>query len=761
MPNLRNVTGGDKDAIHDNEAAEIVLITEKLVPVAGDWLIIEDSADANNKKRVQIGNLGANRALSNLTSPTAINQDLVPNGVQSIGIFSNRWQTVFTKVFSVANTGTKYTIDGSGGTTPSGALAGVTTIIGSNAIASSLSIHSINSSTADANATGPLFFETGNKTAGTGDSGNLTFYIGTSVGGTRGKIKLIDGSEGTIGHVWTSTGVGGEGAWSAAGAADNLGNHTATQNIDLVTFDLISNDGLKASDSQASNYWGASVVGYFGDSATLAGGQQAVFFASTDSAVAGTATANVEVMSGDQTAAAATGQSGGVEVKSGDVTSGTATTGTGGLTVTTGTNVGSGSSGPLNLNSGLTAGGNSGVVVAKTGNSTSGDSGTLRLQTGSAAGGTSGNVLLQTGTGSVRGTVQIIDGSEGTIGHVWTSTGVLGQGNWAAAVGADNLGNHTATQDIDLVTFDLVSDNGLFASDSTVSSFLATTAPGFYGDTPTLEAGPGAITFGTTDSAVVAENTSDVVVQTGDKTAAGATGTTGALTLLSGNITGGPASTASSGPVVLRSGDNPSDGPTGSVSISSGATVDTATGKVTIGSGGSTTGATGDTEIRTGTTGGARGTINMLDGSEGTVGDIWTSTGVAGEGNWAAPAAHTTSVATATGDTSTTSATYVAMATMTITPAAGDYLAIFSASGGIDVNNRLGNYALYNNAVQVAHTERDKAEAAGQQNAMHTTAIVTMAGGQALDVRYQVDNPGGPTATFTVHERSLTLIKMS
>lgn len=47
----------DADAIHDNVAAEISAITEKVTPVGADLLVIEDSADSNNKKRVQISNL--------------------------------------------------------------------------------------------------------------------------------------------------------------------------------------------------------------------------------------------------------------------------------------------------------------------------------------------------------------------------------------------------------------------------------------------------------------------------------------------------------------------------------------------------------------------------------------------------------------------------------------------------------------------------------------------------------------------------------
>ena len=58
MPILGNVGAGtDADAIHDNEAGEINAIAEKATPVAADLLVIEDSADSNNKKKVQVGNL--------------------------------------------------------------------------------------------------------------------------------------------------------------------------------------------------------------------------------------------------------------------------------------------------------------------------------------------------------------------------------------------------------------------------------------------------------------------------------------------------------------------------------------------------------------------------------------------------------------------------------------------------------------------------------------------------------------------------------
>jgi hypothetical protein len=47
----------DSNAIHKATSAEISAMTEKSTPVSGDWLVIEDSAASNAKKKVQIGNL--------------------------------------------------------------------------------------------------------------------------------------------------------------------------------------------------------------------------------------------------------------------------------------------------------------------------------------------------------------------------------------------------------------------------------------------------------------------------------------------------------------------------------------------------------------------------------------------------------------------------------------------------------------------------------------------------------------------------------
>jgi hypothetical protein len=56
---LTGTGGSDPDAIHDNVAGEIAAVTAKGTPVAGDFLLIEDSAASNAKKRITIGSLPA------------------------------------------------------------------------------------------------------------------------------------------------------------------------------------------------------------------------------------------------------------------------------------------------------------------------------------------------------------------------------------------------------------------------------------------------------------------------------------------------------------------------------------------------------------------------------------------------------------------------------------------------------------------------------------------------------------------------------
>jgi len=58
--------GADGTAIHDDVAGEIAAVTLKASPVSGDFILIEDSAAANAKKRITIGTLPAGGEINDL-----------------------------------------------------------------------------------------------------------------------------------------------------------------------------------------------------------------------------------------------------------------------------------------------------------------------------------------------------------------------------------------------------------------------------------------------------------------------------------------------------------------------------------------------------------------------------------------------------------------------------------------------------------------------------------------------------------------------
>ena len=195
-------------------------------PVTGETGKIYIAIDTGNTYRwsgstyVQISASGANQELSNLTSPTSVNQDLVPDidSSKDLGSVLKYWFTAFINQIFVGNLypgrlGDKTNADSIGSTTFSSEVASQHT-----------TIETIGDNTANSVSTGSLYLLTGNKLAGTGNSGDINIKPGTSAGGQRGKIKLRDGSEGTVGHVWTSTGVNGEGAWAEpTGGNSSLG----------------------------------------------------------------------------------------------------------------------------------------------------------------------------------------------------------------------------------------------------------------------------------------------------------------------------------------------------------------------------------------------------------------------------------------------------------------------------------------------------------------------------------------------------------
>lgn len=210
---------------------------------------------------VSVPSSGANVNLSNLAAPTSINQDLIPNsnGNVEIGSIGLRFGSIYSstmnamglsgggefRILDMASNG-YFSINGNT-TSPSG-IANSVVVRSGAATVGDLIITSITDSAANANQTRNLRLETGNKAAGTGNSGDIIIQPGTSSGGSRGKVYLKDGSEGTVGHVITSLDVNGKMGWAAPtvpapnfAAATDSGNITnSTGTLVLVTNQSVS-----------------------------------------------------------------------------------------------------------------------------------------------------------------------------------------------------------------------------------------------------------------------------------------------------------------------------------------------------------------------------------------------------------------------------------------------------------------------------------------------------------------------------------------
>jgi len=105
--------GIDTSAVHVDLASEISAVTEKVTPVAGDLLLIEDSADSNNKKRIQIGSLP--------TAPVVTLQTAYDNGNAVItDAAGGDFDVSGTEAFTVNVTGNATLVSSSGFTTVNG-----------------------------------------------------------------------------------------------------------------------------------------------------------------------------------------------------------------------------------------------------------------------------------------------------------------------------------------------------------------------------------------------------------------------------------------------------------------------------------------------------------------------------------------------------------------------------------------------------------------------------------------------------------------
>lgn len=116
----------------------------------------------------------------------------------------------------------------------------------------------------------------------------------------------------------------------------------------------------------------------------------------------------------------------------------------------------------------------------------------------------------------------------------------------------------------------------------------------------------------------------------------------------------------------------------------------------------------------------------------------------------------TNTAATATATTTTTSVTDVLLDNMTLTPASGTYFVTFSTSGLNSGNGAERNwYSIYVNGVQNAASERRLGIAGGATIPINTSAIVTVNGSQAIEIRWRV-----AAGTGTSYQRSLNCVRI-
>lgn len=408
---------------------------------------------------------GANVTLSNLTSPTAINQDL-----------------------TFAFTGSPHTIrtgDGSpnsdnfllkSGDATAGA-SGLAALSSGNAAGGSQSgtvaIFS-GQQTDQTNSTGGVQVFSSD-TGSTFSSGSVTVQTGASVDGVSGTISMNSGSSsgaGASGDINISS--GGAAATGATGAI-NLGSGI--------------NTGSNASGA-LTLFTGASVDSPSGiisilSGATSGAGNTGEIDITTGSPSGAGASGAISILTGQVTAAvngggitiatgggvSTQGGSGDININTGNglgsqnagnisVLAGTGHAGNAGnIAISSGPNVAGGNGGTISLVGGDASGtggtgGTVSIIAGGNGDNTGGD---VVLATSNMANGTVGNIILEAGqnNSAVFGTITFQNGTQGTAGSPWVSTNTTGAGAWFAGPS----GSFTT---VDLKTVTIV--NGIITS---------------------------------------------------------------------------------------------------------------------------------------------------------------------------------------------------------------------------------------------------------------------------------------------------------
>lgn len=321
------------------------------------------NTDAATKLYVDTLAGGANLTLSNLNSPTAINQDLIFNKASAL-VKTADAASGASETLSVL-TGTMITSGSSGNLT----LGTGGSFSGSGSILLASGTTALSAAT-----TGAVTIRSGNATVGVASSGPVSITTGTSIGAAvTGGLNLETGS---------SPGLAGSG--NILMRSGNVNTNTS---------------GASGTVTIAS---GSSVAGATGLTGliSISSGNHA---SPTSSAGATT------VATGNQTGTAFSGTGGVTTITTGNITSGTATGTTGATSILSGNTAGSGgATGAVNIRSGNATGTNSasGSVIIQTGSVVSGARGTINMVDGSLAGALPGHVWTVSNTSTGAGNWQ-------------------------------------------------------------------------------------------------------------------------------------------------------------------------------------------------------------------------------------------------------------------------------------------------------------------------------------------------------------------